>query len=160
MSLDCYLGRRQNLLSETALHARLLHCEPSVLTESHLETLRSLVAFRSQTLSVTFECDAGPLALEAALDKLEHEAISAVAAGITLLILSDNLASPSQAPIPMLMAVCAVYQALIRRGARPYTSFIFETGSAFDIHQVALFLWYCSAASVSNLWPGNARAVG
>ncbi len=29
LSLDCYLGRRQNLLTETALHARLLHLEDS-----------------------------------------------------------------------------------------------------------------------------------
>src|SRR5260221_9851190 len=38
MSLDCYLGHRQNLLSETALHARLLHLETPVLTGSQLET--------------------------------------------------------------------------------------------------------------------------
>src|SRR6266481_6464435 len=86
MSLDCYLGHRQNLLSETALHARLLHLETPVLTGSQLETLRDLKAFRSQTLSATFECDAGPLALEAALDRLEHEAVAAVAGGVTLLI--------------------------------------------------------------------------
>src|SRR5260370_16420407 len=134
MSGGCFLGRRQNLLSETAVHARLLHLETALLTESHLEALRSLEAFRSQTLSVTFACDAGPLALEAALDKLEHEAISAVAAGVTLLILSDNLASPPQAPIPMLMAVGAVHQALIRSGSRTYTSLIFQTCSPFDIH--------------------------
>ena len=159
MSLDCYLGRRQNLLSETALHARLLHLETPLLTESHLGTLRSLEAFRSQTLRVTFACDAGPLALEAALDKLEHEAISAVAAGVTLLILSDNLASPSQAPIPMLMAVGAVHQALIRSGSRTYTSLICETGSALDIHQVALLLGYGAEAVVPTLALASARAL-
>src|SRR6266699_115835 len=159
MSLDCYLGRRQNLLSETALHARLLHLETPLLTESHLETLRSLEAFRSQTLSVTFACDAGPLALEAALDKLEHEAISAVAAGVTLLILSDNLANPSQAPIPMLIAVGAVHQALIRSGSRTYTSLICETGSALDIHQVALLLGYGAEAVVPTLALASVRAL-
>ena len=159
MSLDCYLGHRQNLLSETALHARLVHLETPLLTESQLETLRSLKAFRSQTLSVTFECDAGPPALEAALDKLEHEAVSAVAGGVTLLILSDSNASPDQAPTPMLMAAGAVHQALIRCGARTYTSLICETGSAWDVHQIALLLGYGAEAVVPTLALASVRAL-
>src|SRR5947208_11607343 len=71
LSLDCYLGRRQNLLAETPLHARLLHLETPLLTESQLVTLRSLKGFRSQTLSATFQSEAGPAALETALDMLE-----------------------------------------------------------------------------------------
>jgi len=159
MSLDCYLGRRQNLLSETALHAHLLHLETPVLTGSQLETLRDLKAFRSQTLSATFECDAGPPALEAALDRLEHEAVAAVAGGVTLLILSDNQASPAQAPVPMLMAAGAVHQALIRSGTRTCTSLICETGSAWDIHQVALLLGYGAEAVVPTLALASVRAL-
>src|SRR5258707_965179 len=159
MSLDCYLGRRQNLLSETALHARLLHLATPVLTGSQLETLRDLKAFRSQTLSATFECDAGPLALEAALDRLEHEAVAAVAGGVTLLILSDNQASPAQAPVPMLMAAGAVHQALIRCGTRTCTSLICETGSAWDIHQLALLLGYGAEAVVPTMALASVRAL-
>src|SRR5713101_3563958 len=159
MSLDCYLGHRQNLLSETALHARLLHLETPVLTGSQLETLRGLKAFRSQTLSATFECDAGPPALEAALDRLEHEAVAAVAGGVTLLILSDNQASPAQAPVPMLMAAGAVHQALIRCGTRTRTSLICETGSAWDIHQLALLLGYGAEAVVPTMALASVRAL-
>src|SRR5712692_4834286 len=159
MSLDCYLGHRQNLLSETALHARLLHLETPVLTGSQLETLRHLKAFRSQTLSATFECDAGPPALEAALDRLEHEAVAAVAGGVTLLILSDNQASPAQAPVPMLMAAGAVHQALIRCGTRTRTSLICETGSAWDIHQLALLLGYGAEAVVPTMALASVRAL-
>src|SRR6266496_2611422 len=98
MSLDCYLGRHQSLLTETPLHARLLHLETPLLTASQLETLRRLnrTGFCSQTLNVTFESAAGPAGLEAALDRLENEAISALTEGATLLILSDNNASPGQ----------------------------------------------------------------
>src|SRR6266851_784817 len=159
MSLDCYLGHRQNLLSETALHARLLHLATPVLTGSQLEILRDLKAFRSQTLSATFECDAGPPALEAALDRLEHEAVAAVAGGVTLLILSDNQASPAQAPVPMLMAAGAVHQALIRCGTRTRTSLICETGSAWDIHQLALLLGYGAEAVVPTMALASVRAL-
>ena len=55
LSLDCYLGRRRNLLAETPLHARLLHLETPLLNESQLVTLRSLKGFVSQTLRATFQ---------------------------------------------------------------------------------------------------------
>src|SRR2546425_8263084 len=42
MSLDCYLGSHQSMLTETALHAQLLHLETPLLIESQLETLRNL----------------------------------------------------------------------------------------------------------------------
>ncbi|HKF35585.1 MAG TPA: glutamate synthase large subunit [Ktedonobacteraceae bacterium] len=159
MSLDCYLGRRQNLLGESALHARLVHLETPVLTESRLETLRGLPSFRSQTLSATLECDAGPPALEAALDRLEREAVAAVFGGVTLLILSDNQASPEEAPLPMLIATGAVHQALVRCGTRTHTSLICETGSAWDVHQVALLLGYGAEAVIPALALASVRAL-
>ncbi|HEX9133942.1 MAG TPA: glutamate synthase central domain-containing protein, partial [Ktedonobacteraceae bacterium] len=159
MSLDCYLGRRQNLLAETALHARLVHLETPLLTEYQLETLRSLNSFPSQTLSVTFESDAGPTSLESALDNLQNQAISAVAGGIKVLILSDAAANLDQAPIPMLLAVGSVHQALIQAGVRTYTSLICETSSAWDVHQIALLLGYGAEAVVPSLALASVRAL-
>ncbi len=158
MSLDCYLGRRQNLLAETALHTSLLHLETPLLTESQLETLRNLQGFHHQTLNITFESEAGPAALESALDRLENEAISAVAGGVTLLILSDAEATLDNAPIPMLLAIGSVHQALIRSGLRTYASLICETGSAWDVHQIALLLGYGVEAIVPSLALASVRS--
>ena len=146
MSLDCYLGRRQNLLAETPLHARLLHLATPLLSESQLVTIRSLKGFLSQTLHTTFQCESGPAELESALDILELEAVSAVAEGVKLLILSDVFADLNQAPIPMLLAVGSVHRALIRAGLRTHTSLICETNSALDVHQIALLLGYGAEA--------------
>ncbi len=159
ISLDCYLGRHQNLLTETALHARLLHLETPLLTESQLEALGSLRGFPFQTLGVTFESDAGPAALESALDNLENEAVSAVAGGAKLLILSDAMANLNQAPIPMLLAVGSVHQALIRSGLRTYTALICETSSAWDVHQIALLLGYGAEAVVPSLALESVRSL-
>jgi glutamate synthase (NADPH/NADH) large chain/glutamate synthase (ferredoxin) len=142
MSLDSYLGRRQSLLTETPLHAQLLHLETPLLDEPQLETLRNLKGFPSRTLNGTFESSSGLAALEAALDHLEDEAIAAVHDGISLLILSDQDASPTQPPIPMLIAVGAVHQALVRRGMRTQLSLICETSSTWDVHQMALLFGF------------------
>jgi glutamate synthase domain-containing protein 2/glutamate synthase domain-containing protein 1/glutamate synthase domain-containing protein 3 len=159
MSLDCYLGRRQNLLAETALHARLVHIDTPLLTENQLEALRSLDSFPSQTLNVTFESEAGPTALEPALENLQNQAVSAVAGGVKVLILSDATANLIQAPIPMLLAVGSVHQALIQAGVRTYTSLICETSSAWDVHQIALLLGYGAEAVVPSLALASVRAL-
>ncbi|MHB8595967.1 MAG: glutamate synthase large subunit [Ktedonobacteraceae bacterium] len=161
LSLDCYLGRRQNLLTETALHARLLHLASPLLTENQLETIRKLKVgeFRTRTLNATFESASGEIELEKALLQLETEAISAVADGVTMLILSDKQASPAQPPIPMLIAIGFIHQALIRHGLRTYTALVCETGAASDIHQIALLLGYGAEAVVPYLALISIRAL-
>ena len=161
MSLDCYAGRRQSLLTETPLHARLLHLESPVLTESQFTMLRNLdrEGFRSCTLTATFDPTDGANALEAALDRLEQQAARALAEeGVALLILSDGEASSTSLPIPMLIAVGTVHQALTRRGLRSYVSLVCETGAAWNVHQVALLLGYGAEVVVPSLALASVRA--
>ena len=161
MSLDCYLGRRQNFLTETPLHAQLLHLETPLLTEAQLETIRNLNAngFRLHTLSATFDISSGPQALEAALNRLENDAIAAIASGHSLLIISDRAADLARglAPLPMLLAVGAIHQTLVRRGLRTYASLICETGAAWDVHQLVLLLGYGAEAVAPYLALATAR---
>src|SRR6266852_4591540 len=159
MSLDCYLGRRQNLLAETALHTSLLHLETPLLTESQFETLRNLQGFHHQTLNITFESEAGPAALESALDKLDLEVVSAVAEGVKLFILSDAAADLNRSPIPMLLALGSVHRALIKAGLRTYASLICETSSAWDVHQIALLLGYGAEAVIPSLALESVRSL-
>jgi glutamate synthase domain-containing protein 2/glutamate synthase domain-containing protein 1/glutamate synthase domain-containing protein 3 len=161
MSLDSYLGRRRSLLMETPQHARLLHLETPLLTESELETLRNLddPDFRARTLSTSFPIAGGPEALEAALDRLEQEAVAAISDGVTLLILSDNDATPELAPIPMAIAVGGLHRALIRRGLRDHLSLLCETGTVCDVHQIAVLLGYGAEAVVPTLALASVRAL-
>jgi glutamate synthase domain-containing protein 2/glutamate synthase domain-containing protein 1/glutamate synthase domain-containing protein 3 len=161
MSLDCYLGRRQSLLTETPQHAQLLHLETPILNEANLQTLRSLKAegFRSRILSALFDTAQGSQGLEEALARLEHEAAAAVADGVGLLILSDRRASAEQAPVPMLLAVGAIHCSLVRQGLRTYVSLICETASAWDVHQIALLLGYGAEAVVPYLALESVRSL-
>src|SRR3989440_8920962 len=161
MSLDCYLGRRQNFLTESALHAQLIHLESPLLNESQLRIIGNLKAdgFRTRTLNATFETAAGAVGFEAALERLEKEAVSAVADGATLLIVSDRTANPAFAPVPMLLAVGAIHQTLVRQGLRTYISLLCETAAAWNIHQVALLLGYGAEAVVPFLALASVRAL-
>ncbi len=161
MSLDCYLGRRQNFLTESALHAQLIQLESPLLNESQLQAIGQLKVngFRARTLNATFETADGPLALEAAIERLEKEAMSAVADGMTLLIVSDRGASATFAPVPMLLAIGAIHQTLVRRGLRTYVSLLCETAAAWDIHQIALLLGYGAEVVVPYLALSSIRAL-
>jgi glutamate synthase domain-containing protein 2/glutamate synthase domain-containing protein 1/glutamate synthase domain-containing protein 3 len=161
MSLDSYMGRSLSLLTETPLHAQLLHLETPLLTEAQLELLRNLKhpRLRAHTLSTTFDVTAGPGPFEAALDRLEADAAASVSNGATLLILSDANSTSTQAPIPMLIAVGVVHHGLIRRGLRTSTSLICETGSVCDVHQIALLLGYGAEAVVPFLALESVRAL-
>ncbi len=161
ISLESYMGRSQSLLLESPLHARLLHLETPILTENQLEMLHQLedAHFRTETLSTTFDASAGSDALETALDRLEEAAASAVAQGATLLILSDRDATLDMPAMPMLIAVGAVHRSLIKCGLRTNTSLICETGTAWDIHQIALLLGYGAEAVVPFLALESVRAL-
>ncbi len=161
MSLDTYMGRRESLLTETPEHAHLLHSKTPLLTEAQLVSLQQLddKRFRSHILATTFEVAAGPAGLEMALSRLEQEAIAAINAGATLLILSDRDASPYKAPIPAVIAVGAVNRALILHGLRTHASLICETGTVCDIHQIALVLGYGAEAIVPVLAFASVRAL-
>jgi glutamate synthase domain-containing protein 2/glutamate synthase domain-containing protein 1/glutamate synthase domain-containing protein 3 len=161
MSLDCYLGPRTSLLNEIPEHARLLHLSSPLLTEAQLAALRNLNDdhFRSQTLNTTFEIAAGPEALEKTLARLEQDAIEAIAAGATLLVLSDRAATLEHAPVPMVIAVGSLHRALIKRGLRMQTSLICETGTVCDIHQIGLLLGFGAEAVVPTLALESARAL-
>ena len=161
MSLESYMGRSQSLLTETPLHATLLQLDTPILTETQLALLRNFedTHFRTHTLSTTFDTTQGVDALEAALNRLDNEAAQAVANGATLLVLSDQDASATRAPIPMLIAVGSVHRSLIQRGLRMATSLICETGAAWDIHQIGLLLGYGAEAVVPTLALSSIRAL-
>ena len=60
MSLDSYLGRRGNLLTETEKHARILHIESPILLDGELEEIRGLGEdFRPVTLSTLMDSKDG-----------------------------------------------------------------------------------------------------
>jgi len=148
MSLVTLLGARGSFLEETPEHARLVELKTPLLSEADLHALSVLPdqAFRARTLRALFPAARGAEGLERALVQLCDEAAYHVEEGTAILMLSDREADAAHAPIPMLLAVGAVHQALIRRGVRMRTSLIAETGEARDVHHIAALIGYGASA--------------
>ncbi len=148
MSIATTLGAEQNLFDETPLHCRQLELKTPALTNEELERIKGLrrEGLRTATLSTLFRPTGGADGLERALDDLCRAASDAIAAGATLLVLSDRGVDAEQAPIPSLLAVSAVHHHLIREGTRTSCGLVVESGEPREIHHFALLAGYGAGA--------------
>jgi glutamate synthase (ferredoxin) len=146
MSLRTLVGACQNFLEEGPEHARLVELQSPLLANTQLADLCALPGFSSRTLNTVFPVVQGGEGLERAVVRLCDEAAYHVEEGAALLVLSDRSVDPARAPVPMLLAVGAVHQELIRRGRRMRVSLIAETGEARDVHHVAALIGYGASA--------------
>src|SRR5581483_11282479 len=98
--------------------------------------------FKSLTLPMLFDPKKGGGGLERALEELKVRASAAVAAGYTILILSDRAMDRDRAPIPSLLATAGVHHHLVREGTRTRCALVVESGDAREVHHCALLLGY------------------
>ena len=148
MSLSASIGSEKNLFDETPEHARQLVLETPILLDAELEQLRQVhsAIFKARTLDTTWPVSEGPSGLDAALERLSHEADAALAAGTNILILSDRAVGAERAPVPALLAVAAVHHHLVREGTRLQAGLVAETGEARSVHSIATLIGYGAAA--------------
>ena len=78
-----------------------------------------------------------PRGMRKALAKLCDDAHDAVAAGVSVLILSDRQVGPQRVAIPSLLAVAAVHEHLVREGTRLQTGLVLESGEPREVHHMA-----------------------
>ena len=152
MSLVMYLGRRGSLLAQRPGGRTLLRIEHPVLLDEEMAALRRAGGSAGEvvTLSAVWEATAGPEELSRALLTLTFDAVTAVRRGATILIISDRDADKARAPIPMLLAVGAVHQALVHARQRIRVGLVAEAGDAWDVHHFAALFGY--GAEVVHPW--------
>jgi len=84
--------------------------------------------------------------LEAAIATLCAKADEAIAAGVSILILSDRDINQDNAPIPALLAVSGLHHHLIRNGSRTRVGLVLESGEPREVHHYATLIGYgCGA---------------
>jgi len=144
MSLTTKLGPRRNWFGETEEHSRQVELESPMLFNAELERLRSLEdpGYQSATLSVLFRSSEGEDGMHRALDDLCSAAERSADEGKFLIILSDRGVDAAHAPMPILLAVGAVHNHLLRRNKRLKLSVVAETGEPRDVHHFATLLGY------------------
>src|SRR6186713_3431753 len=89
-----------------------------------------------------YDAQKGARGLSAAMDTLQKSVSDAVAAGYTIVILSDRGADRDRAPIPSLLATAGVHHHLVREGTRTRCALVVESGDAREVHHCALLLGY------------------
>ena len=146
MSLVMYLGRRGSLLAQRPGGRTLLRLEHPVLLAGEMAALRRAGARDLVTLSAVWEAAAGPDELKHAIENLTQDAVNAVRRGASILVISDRDADKARAPIPMLLAIGAVHQGLVRARQRIRTGLVAEAGDAWDVHHLAALFGYGAEA--------------
>ncbi len=142
-------GPEGNLLEARPESCRQIRLHSPVLAMEDLERLRALDGangHRSVTVPMLFSPTGGGDALEEALEGMFRQADAAVAAGATLLILSDRDVDARRAPIPALLATSAVHHHLIRAGTRTLVGLVIESGEPREVHHMAVLIGYGASA--------------
>ncbi len=144
MSLNTYLGKDQNLLSESPEHCQKVELESPVLSNSELEKLRAIdnVHLQAKTLDIVFRATEEEGKLERALKRICQYAEDAVIDGYSIILLTDRAVNSNHAAIPAMLAVGAVHHHLIRKGLRAKCDIVVETGDARETHHFATLIGY------------------
>ncbi len=143
MSLSMYLGGRLGLFEEFPKTSGFVELNTPVLFNHEVTALFDVPFLKNRVvrLSVLFDASGGPEALEPAVKALAARAQQAVEAkNAKLIILSDKGVTSDKVAIPMLLAVGAVHQQLVRAGLRLKCDLVAETGEAREVHQIACLL--------------------
>lgn len=145
MSLNTCFGAEMNVYEETQEHARRLEATSPILSPSQFDQLLAMTdaGYQHALLSLHYDPAIG---LEAAVRALTDKAVSAVQAGKTLLILSDNGIRETKLTIHALLATGAVHHRLIKAGLRCDANIIVDTATARDPHHFAVLFGYGATA--------------
>ncbi|TAG28841.1 MAG: glutamate synthase large subunit, partial [Verrucomicrobia bacterium] len=144
MSLQMRLGGSLGLFEELPQTAGLVELDSPVLLGRGFAALSAVPVLQGRivTLPVHFSTISGPEALEPAVKALAARASHAVKNGAKLIVLSDRGLTAQQAAIPMLLAVGAAHQQLVRDGLRLHADLVADTGEAREVHQIAALLGF------------------
>ncbi len=147
-SMESTIGPERNLLEPEPESCRQINVRYPIIDNDQLAKLRhiQLEGFQSVTLPMIYDPREGGAALTRAMERLQTQASEAVAAGNTILILSDRGVSEKCAPIPSLLATAGVHHHLVREGTRTRCALLLESGDAREVHHVALLIGYGAGA--------------
>ncbi len=145
MSITTNIGRKGNILEETADKARLIKMDSPFISNEDLDKIASLNEedFKSAVIHMVFDLESG---LEKGMEKLFEKAESAIKEGNNILIISDREMGESEYPIPSLLATAGLHHHLIRTQKRNGVDIIVETGDAREVMDFALLIGYGALA--------------
>ena len=149
-SLGRNIGPEANILDPGPESCQLLELPYPIIDNDSLERILHIEEaddrFRSRKIRCLFPAFSGGPGLRRALERLRTEVSEAIAEGVNIIVLSDEMSTEDLAPIPMLLATSAVHHHLIQEKTRTQVGLIVETGEARTVHHHCLLLGYGAAA--------------
>ncbi|MEM9643847.1 MAG: glutamate synthase large subunit, partial [Planctomycetota bacterium] len=144
MSLECYIGPEQNLLSATPQHCHRLLIQHPILTNEEVGAIKhvNFEGWHSRVIDITFDRGEGKEGVEKTLDRIAAEAEQAADDGIQLLVLSDHSICHDRVPVSALLATGAVHHHLVATAKRAKVGIVVETGEAREVHHFCLLVGY------------------
>jgi glutamate synthase (ferredoxin) len=136
-SLRTLLGAQAPLLSQGAA--------PPLLE------LESFFLYPDAVAGAPLDATLGDETLEAALERVADAAEEAVRRHEQLLVVTDEHANASRAPIPSLLALRAVHRRLVARGLRTHSSLVVVADDVRDAHGCACLLGHGADAICPRL---------
>ena len=128
------------------------------LTNQELNRIRNMdQIYKIKEIDGTFEIKQRGEILESNLEKQIEEILKQVLEfakeNVDILILSDKNISQTRGPIPMELLASAVHHHLIKHKKRSDISILIETGSCFEVHNLAVLMGYgVSAVNSYLIW--------
>jgi glutamate synthase (NADPH/NADH) large chain len=151
-SLGTMIGPEQNLLDPGPASCRLVVLPFPVIDNDELAKLvrvnadGDLPGFRAAKVSGLYRVHGGGDALADRLAEICAEVSASIAAGATVIVLSDRDSDAEHAPVPSLLLTSAVHHHLVRAKERTRCSLIVEAGDVREVHHVALLVGYGASA--------------
>ena len=133
-----YLGAEGDLLHPNQQNAKRIFLNTPVLTNGQFKQVTTLAdpAFQTAYISLDFS-----ESLENELARIRRQADEAIAAGKTLLVLSDETQQASLT-VPVLLAASSLHQYLVRTGHRTKASIIVRSAEVREVHHFAALVGF------------------
>ncbi len=149
--LSIHLGKKPNIFAPKELippvHA--IELESPVIGLGQMDFLKEVGKKRYnkygilyREFSITFKREHGTVGFKTAIQELTRRTLAAAEEGISLIILSDRLADYDNPPIPSLLALRTVVNALNKAGLRLNVSVVVETGEVKETHHIAALVGF------------------
>lgn len=140
MSLITRIGNKLNILMEDPVQTKLLQLDsPALLTHEHnalCEHLQHSVC----VIDTTFDANGGEHALQEGVNRVLAEVDKAIEKEMTDIVITDEFSNADHCIIPMILAVSAIHNHLVRRKVRKQHSLLVRSGECIDVHHLAVLI--------------------
>ncbi len=143
MSLQGFIGKQKNILTETPEHCHMLRVKNPILTNEDLEKIKHIKTkgLKTKEISILFKVD-DKKNFNKALENISKQVEDAIKDGYSYIVLNDRGVDKEYAALPALLAVGAVHQDLVKKSIRSRIGIIVESAEPREVHHFAVLFGY------------------